>query len=76
MGTSFRDTKHTHHILRCFHSVKENIAANRFTAQWITTEFQLADIGTKLNDGPRHKILMDLIMIAVKDHSTTMVQEG
>jgi hypothetical protein len=76
MGASFGDTKHTRHILRHFHYVRENIAANRFTAQWITTEFQLADIGTKLNDGPRHKLLMDLIMIAIRHHSTTMVQEG
>jgi hypothetical protein len=76
MGASFRDTEHTRHILRRFHYVREYIAANQFTAQWITTEFQLANIGTKLNDGPRHKVLMDLIMIEVKDHSTTMVQEG
>jgi hypothetical protein len=65
MGASFRDTKHTRHIMRRFHYVREKIAANRFTAQRITTEFQLADIGKKLNDGPRHKVLMDLIMIEV-----------
>jgi hypothetical protein len=76
MGASFWDTKHTSHIMRRFHYVRENIAAIWFTAQWITTEFQLADIGTKLNDGPHHNVLMDLIMIEVKDHSTAMVQEG
>ncbi len=65
MGASFRDTKHTRHIMRRFHYVREKIAANRFTAQRITTEFQRADIGKKLNDGPRHKVLMDLIMIEV-----------
>jgi hypothetical protein len=76
MGASFWDTKHTRHIMQRFHYVRENIAAIWFTAQWITTEFNLADIGTKLNDGPCHKVLMDLIMIEVKDHSTAMVQEG
>jgi len=52
MGLNYKDTKHTRYIMRCYHYVRENIAANRFTSKWISTEFELADIGTKNNDGP------------------------
>jgi hypothetical protein len=78
MGANYKDTKHTRHIMRRYHYVRENIAAKRFTTQWIGTEFQISDIGTKLNDGPRHKTLMEMILIKVKDQSVnnTLVQEG
>jgi len=32
MGINYRDTKHTRHIMRRYHYVRENIAANRFIA--------------------------------------------
>jgi hypothetical protein len=78
MGANYKDTKHTRHIMRRYHYVRENIAAKRCTTQWIGTEFQISDIGTKLNDGPRHKTLMEMILIKVKDQSVnnTLVQEG
>jgi hypothetical protein len=75
MGTSFRDTKHTRHILRRFHYVREGINSNRFRMLWIQTLVQQADIGTKQNPGPRHKFLVDLILIVVKD-LITKIQEG
>jgi hypothetical protein len=63
MGANYKDTKHTRHIMRRYHYVRQNIVANRFTTQWISTEFQLADIGTKNNNGPRHKVLLDLCLV-------------
>ncbi len=75
MGNSYRDTKHTRHIMRRYHYVREGIASNRFTAQWITTVAQLADIGTKQTPGPRHSFLMQLIHAKVKDQQK-QIQEG
>jgi hypothetical protein len=75
MGSSYKDTKHTRHIQRRYHYVRENIANNRFTMGWITSEFQAADIGTKITSGPRHKFLVDLIHIKIGDQPT-QIQEG
>jgi hypothetical protein len=75
MGVNYKDTKHTRHIMRHYHYVRENIAANRFSSKWISTEFEIADIGTKNNDGPRHKFLMELILVKVRDQKS-LIQEG
>jgi hypothetical protein len=75
MGSSFRNTKHTHHILRRYHYVHEGIRSKRFTMQWLQTLVQLADIGTKQNPGPRHQFLVTLIHVVVKE-LTTKIQEG
>jgi hypothetical protein len=75
MGSSYRDTKHTRHIMRRYHYVREGIASNRFAAKWITTTAQIADIGTKQTPGPRHLFLMELIHIKVKDQQR-QIQEG
>jgi hypothetical protein len=78
MGNSYKDTKHTRHIMRRYHYVRENIASNRFSMQWLQTEFQLADIGTKQTPGPRHQFLVKLIHIQIKDNAKkfALVQEG
>jgi hypothetical protein len=76
MGINYKDTKHTRHIMRRYHYVRQNIAANRFTAKWISNEIQIADIGTKLNDGPKHKLLTEMILIKVKDQKRSFIQEG
>jgi hypothetical protein len=75
MGANFKDTN-TRHIMRCYHCERENIATNPFTAKWISNEIQIADIGTKLNDGPKHKMLTEMIMITVEDQSKPLNQEG
>jgi hypothetical protein len=67
MGNSCRDTKHTRHIMRRYHYVREGIESKHFSAKWITTTIQLADIGTKQTPGPRHLQLMQLIHITLKD---------
>jgi hypothetical protein len=76
MGNNYKDTKHTRHILRHHHCVRQNIEANRFKARWISTEFQISDIGTKNNDGPRPKILLQLVLIQIQDQMKDLVQEG
>jgi hypothetical protein len=75
MGVNYKDTKHTRHIMRRYHYVRENIAAHRFSSKWISTEFEIADIGTKNNDGPRHKFLRELALVNVKDQKN-LIQEG
>jgi len=75
MGSSYRDTKHTRHIMRRYHYVRNEIAANRFTMKWIGTEFMISDIGTKQTPGPRHTFLMELIHIKVRDQRS-LIQEG
>jgi hypothetical protein len=47
MGESFRDTKHTCHILRRYHFVRWMIEQNRAHLLWISTDAQLADPTTK-----------------------------
>jgi len=75
MGAKYKDIKHTRHIMRRYHYVRQNTAANRFTSSWIKTEFQIANIGTKNNDGPRHKLLVELALVKVKDQKG-LIQEG
>jgi hypothetical protein len=67
MEIKYKDTKHTQHIMRRYHYVRENISANRFTATWSSNEIQIADIGTKLNDSPKHKLLTEMVLVTVKD---------
>ena len=47
MGESFRDTKHTRHILRRYHYVRWACATDRVNLLWIPTDVQLADPATK-----------------------------
>ena len=73
MGNSFKDTKHTRHIMRRYHFVRAAVAAKRYELKWITTEFQLADIGTKQLPGPPLALLRDIILTKVPQAN---IQEG
>jgi len=75
MGSSYRDTKHTRHIMRHYHYVRNEVVAKHFTMQWIGTEFMISDIGTKQTPGPRHTFLVELIYIKVKDQRS-LIQKG
>ena len=48
MGASYKDTKHTRHIMQRHHYVHEGADIKKHTLIWIPTEFQLADLGTKV----------------------------
>jgi hypothetical protein len=39
MGNSFKDTKHTRHILRRYNYVREGIHSKQFVMQWIKPQF-------------------------------------
>jgi len=67
MGRSFRDTKHTRHILRRYHFVRTAVEDKRLTLVWIPTEFQLADLGTKILSGARTSFLTSIIMTDVPE---------
>ena len=69
MGNSFRDTKHTRHIMRRFHYVREGVDSGRFVLCWIGTDDMLSDIGTKQTPGPRHTLLTNTILVPVNDVS-------
>ena len=73
IGTSFKDTKHTRHILRRYHYVRENVDAGRFALHWILSAGQLADIGTKPLGGPTLEVLMKYLFVIVPQE---LVQEG
>jgi hypothetical protein len=73
IGSSFKDTKHTRHILRRYHYVRDAFNNNRFHPLWISQEFELADIGTKNLPCPRHSFLRSLCLVPILDSS---VQEG
>ena len=74
MGSSFRDTKHTRHILRRFHFVRHGVETNQYRLLWVGTEDQLADIGTKNLLGPRENVLVTIIIVKVaKDSSAQEV---
>jgi hypothetical protein len=47
MGESFRDTKHTRHILRRYHYVRWMLQEGRCRLDWVPSHIQLADPATK-----------------------------
>jgi hypothetical protein len=47
MGQSFRDTRHTRHILRRFHYVRWMVGQHRILLCWVPGAVQLADPATK-----------------------------
>jgi hypothetical protein len=67
MGRSFRDTKHTRHILRRYHFVRTSVENKRLTLVWIPTEHQLADLATKILSGARTSFLTSIIMTIVPE---------
>jgi hypothetical protein len=75
MGESYKETKHTRHIIRRYHYVHDGISSNRFSMNWVRTGIQFADIGTKNNPGPRHQVLLDLIHVKV-GNLQPQIQEG
>ena len=74
MGNSFRDTRHTRHIMRRHHYVREQIELGIYITLWIATLYQLADIGTKQTPGPHHGFLREFVQVPVDDQS--LVKDG
>jgi len=74
IANSFKDTKHTRHIIRRFHFVRSMIDKKFIIPLWITTKGQLADIGMK-NLGAESYLLMLPICLS-KISVAGSVQEG
>ena len=78
MGASYKDTKHTRHILRRYHYVREGVNSKRFIMYWIDNSLQMADIGTKNNLGPKHQQLVEKFHVTIQDQQPNQpqIQEG
>jgi hypothetical protein len=74
IGTSFRDTKHTRHIMRRYHFVRSMIDKKFVIPLWITTKGQLADIGTKILDTETYALMLHICMSKINVEGS--VQEG
>ena len=48
MSLTFTDTKNAHHIRRRFHFVKQGAEQNWHKLTWISNEFMVADVKTKI----------------------------
>ena len=80
MGQSFKDTKHTRHIWRHFHYVRQGEHSGMHKLHWIPNHFQLADIGTKpLGPGDLLPLLKYMVVTILDDNVDSQqpsVQEG
>ena len=67
MRVTYRDTKHTHHIMRHFHYVQEGVESKQHVLIWLPTKLQLTDIGTKPLIRSKFKPMMKYIMVRAKE---------
>ena len=74
IGSSFKDTKHTRHIMRRFHFVRSMLDKRFITLLWISTKGQLADVGTKVLGAETYSILLPICMSRISIEGS--VQEG
>ena len=66
MGKNYRDTRHSRHILRRYHYVREGEKDGHHILHWVPCEVQLADIGTKAVGG---KDLVDRLKYIVIENT-------
>jgi hypothetical protein len=74
IGSLFKDTKHTRHIMRRFHFVRSMLDKSFIILLWITTKGQLADIGTKVLGTETYSTLLPICMSRISIEGS--VQEG
>ena len=67
IGKSFKDTKHTRHIARRFHYVREGEQQGRFKIQYIDNSLQFSDIGTKNTTIDDLESRMKFLMVKVPE---------
>jgi hypothetical protein len=63
MGVSFRDTKHTRHILRRFHFVRWMVVEGRIILVWAPGVVNLADPATKNTSSSSPTFILQLAML-------------
>jgi hypothetical protein len=74
IGSSFKDTKHTRHIMRRYHFVRSMLEKGFIILLWINTKGQLADIGTKVLGTESYSVLLPICMSRISVEGS--VQEG
>jgi len=74
IGSSFRDTKHTRHIMRRYHFVRSMVEKGFIILLWITTKGQLVGIGTKILGSENYSVLLPICMSRINIEGS--VQEG
>jgi hypothetical protein len=74
IGSSFKDTKHTRHIMRRYHFVRSMLEKSFIILLWINTKGQLADIGTKVLGTESYSVLLPICMSRISVEGS--VQEG
>ena len=76
MANNGKDTKHTRHITRRIHFVRNGEKWKMQKIDWCVGGLQLADIGTKNVSEPDLTPRMKYIMVRLENWYTTLVQEG
>ena len=76
MDNNSKDTKHTRHIARRIHLVRDGEKCNMHKIDWREGGLQLADIGTKNVSEPDLTPRMKYIMVRLENWDRTLVQEG
>ena len=76
MSKNGKDTKHTRHISRRIHVVRNGEKCKMHKIDWCEKCLQLADIGTKNVSEPDITPRMKYIMVRLENWDRTLVQEG
>jgi hypothetical protein len=75
IGASFKDTKHTRHIMRRYYFVCSMIDKQLLLPLWITSKGQLADIGTKILGSETYLSMLPICLSQIASPGGS-VQEG
>ena len=67
MGRSFRDTKHTRHVARRYHFVRQGQHSGAHSLHWCNADLQLADVGTKNLDGAQLRPRLSYLFVDVPE---------
>ena len=76
MAKNGKDTKHTRHISRIMHFVRNGEKCKVHNIDWFEVGLQLADIPTKNVGDPDLTPSMKYIMVRLDNWDITLVQEG
>ena len=71
-----KDTKHTRHISRIMHLVRNVEKCKMHKTDWCEGGLQLADIGTKNVSEPDLTPRIKYIMVRIENWDITLVQDG
>jgi hypothetical protein len=66
MGNSFRDTKHTRHILRRYHFTRYMVSSERAMLCWVSGDVQISDPTTKNTSASAPTYILQIAMIETK----------